>query len=108
MIDLPCSRPVLAALVLTGSGLAVPAAHAELPDNYRTLLVAADETQSDAEFVATARLIAGVVPGGMADVLTTLAEVAPARIALQSLLAETAGAQTPWARAWARQRCVYA
>ena len=82
MIDLPCSRPVLAALVLTGSGLAVPAAHAELPDNYRTLLVAADETQSDAEFVATARLIAGVVPGGMADVLTTLAEVAPARIAL--------------------------
>lgn len=82
MIDFPCFRHVLAALVLTGGAGSLPAAHAELPDEYRALLVAADETQDDGEFVATANLVAGVAPGGMADVLTTLSEIAPARIAL--------------------------
>lgn len=69
-------------LAALAAGMLVPSVRAELPDEYRSLLAAADRIQGDAEFVGTASLIAEVAPGGMDEVLTALSEIAPRRIAL--------------------------
>ena len=64
------------------AGLLAPSVRADMPDEYRSLLAAADRIQGDAQFVGTAELVAEVVPGGMDEVLTALSEIAPRRIAL--------------------------
>jgi putative salt-induced outer membrane protein YdiY len=57
-----------------------PAAGAELSEEYRALLGAADARQSDAEFLETANLLATVAPGGRSDVIAAVAELAPRRM----------------------------
>ncbi len=91
-------RDLIALLLAVAGGLHSPAA-ADLSDDYRVLIRAADETQSDPDFRSTVELIAGIAEGGEAEVLAVVAELAPER---QGLLAdwvetepETPGMATP-------------
>ncbi|WP_291843287.1 DUF481 domain-containing protein [Maricaulis sp.] len=52
---------------------------ADLSDEYRLLIRAADETQSDPDFRKTVELIAGVTEGGEAEVLAAVLDIAPRR-----------------------------
>ena len=68
--------------LLMAAAIYCPSAQAELSDEYRTLLEAADARQSDAEFLETADLLASIVPGGRVEVLAAIAEIAPRRLDL--------------------------
>ena len=69
--------PLVTAAAICGSS-----AHADLSDDYRTLLEAADRQQSDVEFLETADLLASVTPGGRETVMAAIAELAPRRLGL--------------------------
>ena len=68
--------------LVTAAVIVCPSAHADLSDDYRTLLEAADARQSDAEFLETADLLASVVPGGREEILAAVAELTPRRLGL--------------------------
>lgn len=68
--------------LVTAAVIVCPSAHADLSDDCRTLLEAADARQSDAEFLETADLLASVVPGGREEILAAVAELTPRRLGL--------------------------
>ncbi len=68
--------------LITAAAIYCPSAQAELSDEYRTLLEAADARQSDAEFLETADLLASIVPGGRVEILAAIAEITPRRLDL--------------------------
>ncbi|RKR03950.1 DUF481 domain-containing protein [Maricaulis maris] len=74
-------RYLIALLIAAASGL-FPVAHADLSEDYRTLIRAADRQQSDGDFRKTVELIADVAEGGEAEVLAAIADIAPRREAL--------------------------
>ncbi|WP_297731182.1 DUF481 domain-containing protein [uncultured Maricaulis sp.] len=82
----------LIALLLAAAGGFYSPVFADLSDDYRVLIQAADETQSDPDFRKTVELIAAIAEGGEADVLAAVSELAPRR---QSLLADWTITEAP-------------
>lgn len=72
----------LSVLSLLLAAITGPPAHAELSEDYRALLVAADRTQSDEDFLETLELLAALTPGGRMDVQAAVAELSPRRLDL--------------------------
>ncbi|MFY0636732.1 DUF481 domain-containing protein [Maricaulis maris] len=79
----------LIALFLAVAGGCLSPAAADLSDDYRVLILAADQTQSDPDFRKTVELIAGLAEGGEAEVLAVVSELAPDRQALLADWVET-------------------
>lgn len=69
-------------LIVLTFAIASPAFGQALSEDYRRLLAAAAESQSDEQFAETADLIARVAPGGAEAVLDALAEINPRRLEL--------------------------
>ncbi|WP_421790432.1 DUF481 domain-containing protein [Hyphobacterium sp.] len=71
-------------VILVGLAFAItsPAFGQALSEDYRRLLAAAAESQSDEAFAETVDLMARVAPGGAASVLDALAEINPQRLVL--------------------------